>query len=383
MKKRIILLIIVLAVLSSVPVGAEQFRFEFDGDTAPSLTDPDLSEAADYLPDAASDELSAYLSAEDGADKAAEISDKLDPRYWGNYILNELKTSFLSGAELLAAVLGLIILSSVVSAFSAGSEEGLSRAPLGITSLFIALEVARTSASLVSTVSEYLSRLCSLMNVMTPIMSALYVTSGRVTEMSVNSSALMLFVTLTENANTFLLLPFSAAILALTTVSALGTGSGIGSLSGAAGKVLTWIVASVSAVFSFVMGVQTALARGTDTLAAKAVKFAVGNGVPIVGGALSEAVTTVGASLSLIKKTAGGAAVVMILLMIFPVLVRVAVSLISLSLCKGAAEFAGAGNAVSVITGARAVLASFAALAASSGILFLFAVTLFMNSSVG
>ena len=383
MKKRIIILILVLAVISAVPVGAEQVRFDFDGDTSASLSDPDLSEAAGFLPEGASDELAGYLASENGAGKASEISDKLDPRYWGNYILNELKNSFLSGAELLASVLGLIILSSVVSAFSDGSRDGISHAPIGLTSLFIALEVARASASLVSTVSEYLSRLCSLMNVMTPVMSALYVTSGRVTEMSVNSSALMLFVTLTENANTYLLLPFSAAVLALTTVAALGTGGGAGTFSKAAGKVLTWIVASVSAVFSFVMGVQTALARGTDTLAAKAVKMAVGSGVPIVGGAMSEAVTTVGASLSLIKKTAGGAAVVMILLIIVPVLVRVAVSLISLSLCKGAAEFAGAEAAVSVISGAKAALASFAALAASSGILFLFAVTLFMNSSVG
>ncbi|MBR6918307.1 MAG: hypothetical protein IKN38_08990, partial [Clostridia bacterium] len=270
-----------------------------------------------------------------------------------------------------------------LSAFSEGSEDDISAAPLNLTSLFIAIEVARASASVVSTVSEYLTRLCSLMNVMTPIMSTLYVTSGRVTEMSVNSSALMLFVTLTENVNTYVLLPFSAAVLALTTASALSSGGGIGPFSNAAGKVLALIIASVSAVFSFVMGVQTALARGTDTLAAKAVKFAVGSGVPIVGGAMSEAVTTVGASLSLIKKTAGGAAVVMILLIILPVLIRIAASLISLSLCKGAAEFAGADAAVSVITGAKTVLASFAALAASSGILFLFAATLFMNSSVG
>ena len=383
MKKRYLLFVLILIVLLPIPVGAEPVRFDFDGKIAPSLSAPDLSEAAEYLPEGASDELSDYLASEGGSERAAEISDKLDPRYWGNFILNELEISFLSGAGVITTVLGLIILSSVVSAFSEGSDEEHSRAPLNLTSLFIALEVARTSAAVVSTVSDYLTRLCSLMNVMTPVMSALYVTSGRVTEMSVNSSALMLFVTLTENVNTYVLLPFAAAVLALTTASALGTGSGIGPLSNAAGNVLVWIIATVSAVFSFVMGVQTALARGTDSLAAKAVKFAVGSGIPIVGGAMSEAVTTVGASLSLIKKTAGGAAVVMILLIVVPVLIRIAVSLISLSFCKGAAEFAGADAAVSVIAGARTVLASFAALAASSGILFLLSATLFMNSSVG
>ncbi len=383
MKKCIVLLFVIFLVSLAGRAGAQPLRYEFDGEITTSLSDPDLSEAAEFLPDGASDELSEYLSDGGSADKATAVSDKLDPRYWGNYILNELKNSFFSGVRTLATVFGLIVLSSVLSALSGGTGGDLSSAPIDLSSLFIALEVARVSASVVTTVSEYLSRLCSLMNVMTPVMSTLYVTSGRVTEMSVNSSALMLFVTLTENVNTYLLLPFAAAVFALSTVSALGTGAGIGSFSKAAGKVLVWLITSVSAVFTFVMGVQTALARGTDSLAAKAVKFAVGSGVPIVGGALSEAVTTVGASLSLIKKTAGGAAVVMILFIIVPVLVRVAVSLISLSLCKGAAEFVGADHAASVIAGARSVLAAFAALAAASGMLFLLAVTLFMNSSVG
>ncbi len=375
-------MVFLIAVLS-VPVGADPIRFDFNENISTTLSDPDLSGAAEFLPDGASDELAEYLSSNGKEDKAKAVSDKLDPGYWGEFILNELKESLLSGAGILSTVLGLIIISSVISAFSDGSTGELSRAPLDLTSLLIALEVARASSSVVTTVSEYLTRLCSLMNVMTPVMSALYVTSGRVTEMSVNSSALMLFVTLTENVNTYILLPFAAAVLALTTVAALGTGGGIPSFANAAGKALTFIIASVAAVFSFVMGVQTALARGTDTLAAKAVKFAVGSGVPIVGGAMSEAVTTVGASLSLIKKTAGGAGVVMILLILVPVLIRVAAVLISLSLCKGAAELAGADAAASVISGARSALSAFAALAASAGILFLFAVTLFMNSSVG
>ena len=380
MKKIAVIFIILLFV--SLPAAAENVRFEFDGEDGSSLSCPDL-DAASVLPEDAAEEIEDYFSAAGDEEKAEVVSDKLDPGYWGDLIISEMKKSFFSGAEIISTVLGLIVLSSVISSFVNEAGDNLTHVPVPLPSLLIALEVARMSASAATSVSEYLSRLCALMNVMTPAMSALYVTSGRVTEMSVNSSALMLFITVIENINTYFLLPFASAVLALTAVSALSEKGGIALFARASGKILTWIVASAAAVFSFVMGVQTSLARGADTLAAKTVKFAVESGVPIVGGAASEAVTTVGASLSLIKKTTGGAGVVMILLILVPVLIRTATALISLSICKGAAELGGADAAAGVISGARSVLSVFAALASSSGILFLFAVTLFMNSSAG
>ncbi|MBQ7475222.1 MAG: hypothetical protein IJS78_04810 [Clostridia bacterium] len=378
-RKKLLSALFTALLLIILPLSASAMRFDFDSDGIRGEI-PDFDAIAGTLPSGAADELVDVLSAADDDSKIEAVRDRLDPAYWARFIADELKRALFAGADTVSSVLGIIILSAV-----AGKMTGGGAAPslaARIPSVFVALEVARSASSLISSVSTDIFCLSSMMTAMTPVMNALYVTSGRVTEMSVNSSALMLYVTVTENLNAYVLVPFASCSLALSTVACVFSGDGLAAFSRAASRAVTWTLTAFTAVFSFVMGAQSSLASGADTLAAKGIKFAVEGSVPFVGGAVSEAVTTVGASLSLIKKTAGGAGIVMILLVLVPTMIRVASYLISLTVCRGAAELIGDGRAANVIAGARASVSVFAALSALSGVLFIFAVTLFMNSGI-
>ena len=76
-------------------------------------------------------------------------------------------------------------------------------------------------------------------------------------------------------------------------------------------------------------------------MAARAAKYAVGNTVPVVGGALSGALGTLTSSLSLVKHTAGAAAFLAILAIALPMLAELFLCRMLLSLfssCSAAWE---------------------------------------------
>jgi stage III sporulation protein AE len=56
---------------------------------------------------------------------------------------------------------------------------------------------------------------------------------------------------------------------------------------------------------SCVLAFQSVIAKSADTAAVKGVKFVLGNSVPVVGGALADAVGTLTSSLGLLKSTVG------------------------------------------------------------------------------
>jgi stage III sporulation protein AE len=61
----------------------------------------------------------------------------------------------------------------------------------------------------------------------------------------------------------------------------------------------------ISTLFIGILSIQTAVNSSADTLSVKTAKFIVGSTVPVAGGVLAEALTTVTASLNLLKSSVG------------------------------------------------------------------------------
>jgi stage III sporulation protein AE len=56
---------------------------------------------------------------------------------------------------------------------------------------------------------------------------------------------------------------------------------------------------------ALILGYQSTIAAGADTLGARTVKFTVGSTVPLVGGALAESVRTLAGSIAVLRATVG------------------------------------------------------------------------------
>lgn len=380
--KRIIKLsvFIFIIIIFATGVGALEYEFESD-DKSDSLSENNFDEIIKSLPDDVRSEMEDYADADSDEGKLEAVKDKLDLKYWLGYAFGEIKKLLTPTLRDVSSLLGIILISSLLGMISKiKTNERLKDISELVVTLCISLEVTKISLSVIESAGAFVTRLCAMMNAMLPVMNAVYITSGSITQMTVNSSALMLYVTIVENLNKILFVPLAGALFALISASALYKSVNIGSFIEAVKKLTITMMTFSMLIFSFILGIQSSLAKSSDTLAARTVKFALGSYVPIVGGAVSEALSTVNASFSLIKKVSGSAGIIIILLLLVPTLVTLIINKISLGACRCAADMLGCETAAKTISEASSVLSIFAAIASISSVLFIFAVTLFMNS---
>ena len=94
----------------------------------------------------------------------------------------------------------------------------------------------------------------------------------------------------------------------------------------------TGVLSFVAAAFSAVLGLKSLLAGSADTLASKGIKLALSSAVPIVGGALSDAYSSIIGSVSLLKSTVGVFGVIAVVMIDLPVVLQLTARIILLKL---------------------------------------------------
>jgi len=118
----------------------------------------------------------------------------------------------------------------------------------------------------------------------------------------------------------FVVIPLLGGFLSIsiaTSVSPILTKSGI---ADGIKKLAFWIMSLLTTVFIGILSIQTAVNASADTLATKTAKFIVGSSVPVAGAVLSEALTTITASMGMLKTSVGVYGVVACCVIFLPLL---------------------------------------------------------------
>ena len=97
-------------------------------------------------------------------------------------------------------------------------------------------------------------------------------------------------------------------------------------------KLAIGVLSFAAAAFSAVLGLKSLLAGSADTLTSKGIKLALSSAVPIVGGALSDAYSSIIGSVALLKSTVGVFGVIAVVLMDLPVILQLTARILLLKL---------------------------------------------------
>lgn len=374
-------IIAALFMLSLLTVSVHGSEYTFDENSSVDVyPDDELCELFDALPDDVARELEDYFASSDDISRVDELKEKIDIRYIAGIVWRHLTDIFPSWLGTLGTMLAVTVISSVVkNTLSTSMSEELCSGTVSLISVVSAGNVALKSARLAVT---FISQLCTVMNAMIPVMSVVMLSGGGVTQASVNSGALMLYITVTQNITEKFLVPMAGALFALSTFSGIFKGVNVSSFISGVQRFLMTVFGFSMMIFSFVMGIQTSLASSADSLGMKTVRFAVGSYIPIVGGAVSEALSTVTAGLSHVRHMTGTLGVIIILLSVLPTIISLFMCRLSLLICKSVAETLECQEAASPMGDADKVLSLFLAFSAMSTVFFIFAIVLFMNSGL-
>lgn len=167
------------------------------------------------------------------------------------------------------------------------------------------------------------------MNIVFPIMLTLMATSGGSISASVCRPAVAFFSTNIVSVITSVVLPLTITIIAFSIAGNLTTELKINKFSAFFKSINKWIIGVCISVFGLFFTLQGITAATTDGIVRRAAKYAIGNGVPIVGGFLSGGFDLAVAGSILIKNSLGSMSIFLMVFVLFePLVLLIAVNLL-------------------------------------------------------
>ena len=342
-----------------------------------------VSDMYGALPDGVRDSLPDRLE-NDISENGESAVASLGAEYIASLAASALKAAFAYSVKPLAAVIGVLLLSALLNSAGAAAAGGEAVALSSAVSVTVTLFGAITP--LFKLTSDTLSGIGLIMKGILPVMTGIYAMSGNITAASVNSTWLMLLLTFLETLTESLLMPLLCTCTGFIAVTTLSRFTGAPDMSGVSGelkKALTFLLAAAGTVFTTVMAHQTALAKSADSVALRSLKFASGNMIPVIGGALGEAADGYLAGVSLIRSASGTLAAAAVISYVLPALLKIAVLRAGLSAVAAGAEIMGRGKEAAVVREAGEVLGIAVALICTASVLSVIAVGVFAGSLLG
>ena len=232
----------------------------------------------------------------------------------------------------------MIFMAAVQILLPCGIGTGLQNAFLTYTGLVTALLLCRRMYGVLAVTQASLERLCTIMNLMTPVMETVLLASGSLTQRAVSTQAVVLFVTAAGNFTGHLLAPLTNLLFTLSAVSSVCDEVKLSHIVGILRKLIMRLIQLFTMFFSFMLGTQSILAKSADSLGMKTARFALGSFVPIAGGTIAEALSTIREGMSLVRQAAGIGGILVIVLLLLPDILNLAVYKFTLYLAGTAAD---------------------------------------------
>lgn len=292
-----ILTVFIFLLLFSVSVSAEEIsaeKFYYS-----QYESAGADELKNYLPE----ETREYFEKNNIDPLKSGWTDSIEPKNVFTHIWGFLK----SGAKVPLSAGAVILAITLISAALGGMDiKGASSVAMGYAvSLTAAAAIITPIFSVISASINALQGCAAFMLAFVPVFAVIVAAMGA-TATSLSMSSLLLGACQTVNLIAdFVIMPLMGSYLAISiasSVSPLIENSGI---AGGIKKICYWTMSLLTTVFLGILSIQTAVNASADTLSLKTAKFIIGSSVPMAGTALSEALTTVNASMGMLKTTVG------------------------------------------------------------------------------
>lgn len=373
MKVKFITATVLLALFLTAGVRAEEPETG-SSDVLVEFGESSLEEFSDIIPAAAQDI---------GSDAAA-IAEEFTVGRVVDMIVAELGELVAPLTRQLSILLGVvIIMSAIAAAKNSISNAGLTAA-LEYAALLCAVLAAYGAVSGVwQRIADTLDNLTAFMTGLIPMMGTLYVAGGNVTTAAVSSAGLMTLTAFCEQLSYYVLWPVLRVCFGLSLITGLGGQVSLSGVTQTLRNMFTTTLAFIISVLTFVISNQVNLALSADNLSARVMKFAASSYIPVVGGALGDAIRAIGGSIGVLRSTLGTASVAVIFALVLPAVLQIYLCRFTFSLTASVAKLVGCDRESSLFDEMRGMLGFGLAILVSCAVMFLFFVTTFSRAAVG
>lgn len=273
------------------------------------------------------------------------------------YIWNSLISEAGKPLKMLVSLIGVILLNAVVEALRDSTGNSQAVKMFGIVAVLsgAGMMCAYISDCIVRA-GETLSAGGTFLSTFIPVFAGIMAISGQLTTAPVFNSIILIAAQLFTHLMVLFLMPLSSSILGISVAGAVNPDWKIERIAETVKKIVTWILGLLITVFVGLLSVQSFVTNSADTVALKAAKFAVSSSVPIVGGAVSDALATVKGSLGLLRGSTGTFGIIAGICLILPSLLSVICYKLALNIAAAVSEIFGISQLTSLLKSGENVM---------------------------
>lgn len=193
----------------------------------------------------------------------------------------------------------------------------------------IIILISKSFYSAVSVARDTINRITDFMAAIIPVLMMLLATVGGFTQAAVMDPIIIAAINIASRIYVNIIIPLIFMSFILQFVNSISEEFKIDKLTKLLNQVAIWTQGIIMTIFIGILTIRGITSKTIDQVTAKTAKYAVDNFVPIVGKALSDAISTVAGYSLLLKNAVSGLGLVIILLVvIFPVFKILAMSFV-------------------------------------------------------
>ncbi|MBR2312037.1 MAG: hypothetical protein IKA46_01945 [Clostridia bacterium] len=282
---------------------------------------------------------------------------------------------------LLAKLCGILVLAATFRAAVGERKNGTEGAISLVTVLAITLMLFAGEETKFSQMEQFFDTVRTVCLSLIPLMGALYAMGGNVAAAVANHGVMSGFLAILETACSGVVVPVACALVALAILDAVTGKASLASLAALLRRTFTLGLSFFMMLLTFVLGMQHTLAKGSDTLALRTVRFAAGSFLPVVGGSISESLRTVAGSVEYLRGAVGIGGILVVFFLFLPTFLTVLLTRITFSLSSAVAGLLSCSREQKLLGELSSVWGYFLAVIACLFVMTVFSLTLFAHSA--
>ena len=280
----------------------------------------------------------------------------------------ELRGSVQHLSRLLGIALLLAALARLRDALGDGAATRAAECGIGVILILLLYRLTEADMTRATATVQDMHRFA---NGLLPIFVSLFAAGGSTGTATAAAGGFTALAYLLQQVVAGALLPLLRVLLGFVMMTAVWRQGSLTGIYQALRQLYVTLLGFLSALLVASLAFQSTLAASADSLAAHSVRFAIGNLIPVVGGALGGTLRTLSATLSLLKNTVGAVAVAALLLLLLPTLIGLLLHRLLLSLAAAISTALGSETAGKILTDFRAIYDLAAATLAIGAVVFI------------
>ena len=314
---------------------------------------------------------------------ASAVNEMTTPSYIVSALLKMLGVEMRSTLKLLFLLVGVIIISAVISALSKLTDNSVLRAIMRYCSLgAVFASVIYVFFDHFERLELFFERISAFFCGMIPITASIWALGGNVTTATAGSATLYCFLNVFEGLWSASAIPVCTLVIMLGFCDVLCSELKTCRVVGCVKKIYGFFLGLSMTVLLSSLAAQTTLTATADSVAARTGRLVSSTVIPVIGGNIGEALRTVATSVRYLKGIFGIGGIIIIAILVLPMVFTVLLTRLAFGISSAFADIVGCEEESKLLSVFSEAYGTVLAVVAGVGMMFVLALCIFMKTVV-